>query len=188
MVKRWQPDLGLLFLTGTSELAFVCTSGVISPKSAAFRPCYPVPSTLNNCPYENLSKFSALWLNWSGCVLPAVTQNRYPLSMKSPQHTHHSEKHVVQEQSHKHHQQHQLTGLSPFLQQPLRSIQNNLEHGKGCRRLGWVGSGRVEAFSSGCLERSLDRRRSCVTFAQEREVCLVQKAHCSNANCVKDCT
>lgn len=37
---------------------------------------------------------------------------------------------------------------------------------QGCRRLSWVGSGRVGAFSW-CLGRSLDRCESSVTFVEE---------------------
>lgn len=106
-------------------------------------------------------------------MLPAVTQSRYTLSTESPRRTHHSEQHVVQEQSHKHHHQHQLPGLPRFLQHLLRSTQNNLEHGKAAG-VGWGGSGRVGAFSSRCLGRSLDSCGSSVAFIEEDEVCLVQ--------------
>ena len=49
-------------------------------------------------------------------MLPPGAQSELTPSTKTPKCTHHREQHVVQEQSNKHHQQHQLPGLSPLLQ------------------------------------------------------------------------
>lgn len=78
---------------------------------------------------------------------------------RDPRRTHDGKQHVVQEQSHKHHHQHQLPGLSPLLQQPLRGVRNRSEHGED-----WAGLSLLQVLREGPLILTY---RSSAAFTEE---------------------
>lgn len=83
---------------------------------------------------------------------------------KGPGPTHHGEQHVVQEQRHEHHAQHQLPGLSALLQQARRGVPNGPEHDQGARGLLLRVLGGGPVTPAGLL-LSLQRRRESLTRA-----------------------